>query len=341
MIKIFSITTLLNRQPFWSVYLVWSFAFVTIAAEPKLPNGYGISAKYPGDFNIQTDPAVLLSEDFENNAEFKKHWDEISDKDGKVVSLITDSPEGSNGKQALQMTATLNENTGGHLYKKLPKQVEKAFARFYVKFPSPPAYVHHFVHFGGYNPPTKWPQGGAGERPRGDERITVGIEPYGNYGKYPPPGAWNFYCYWCEMKVSGDGKYWGNSIEPETSLLIQADRWQCVEIMLKLNSKPEEADGELALWLDSELKLYVKKGTPRSNWTGMGFKVVKGNGKPFEGFRWRNNTDLKINFFWLLHYVTENSYRQNNVTNPPLKNTVIFDNIVVATDYIGLIKPVK
>jgi len=55
---------------------------------------------------------------------------------------------------------------------------------------------------------------------------------------------------------------------------------------------------------------------------------------PFEGFRWRTHADLKINFFWLLFYVTENAGRQNRVTAEK-ENRVWFDDIVVATEYIG------
>lgn len=337
---------LMNKTLFYPVcLLIVSCALINDvnAALEEGHKGFGISAKYPGDKNIQSDSTVLLFEDFEGGGldDLKKRWESISNKDGKVLLLIKDSPPGSGGKQSLQMTATLNENTGGHLYKRLPRQVEKVYARFYVKFLEPAAYIHHFVHLGGYNPATPWPQGGAGERPEGNERITVGIEPYGSYGKYSPPGIWNFYCYWWQMKGSADGRFWGNSITQEEPQIIAPNRWQCVEVMLKLNSKPDNADGELALWLDGNLKLYVKKGVLRTKWTGMGFKVVEKNGEPFEGFCWRNSEDLKINFFWLLHYVTENAYRQNNVSNPPQKNSVVFDNIVVATDYIGPIKPVS
>ncbi|MGC8829714.1 MAG: hypothetical protein ACP5MG_00345 [Verrucomicrobiia bacterium] len=322
---------------FYSVILSSTIAQ---AALSELPSGFGLSAKYPGDKNLQSDPSVLLYEDFENGGveELNKRWESISNKDGKVLTIINDSPEGSEGKQSLRMTATLNQNTGGHLYKRLPREVEQVYARFYVKF-SDPAYIHHFVTLGGYRPATRWPQGGAGERPRGDERITVGIEPYGNYGKAPPPGIWNFYCYWWEMKGSADGRFWGNSLKPEKPLQIVTDRWQCVEVMLKLNSEADKPDGELALWIDGEPKLYVKKGVSITRWTGMGFTVVENAGEPFEGFRWRKSNDLKLNFFWLLHYVTENAYRQNNVSNPPKNNSVVFDNIVVATQYIGPIKP--
>lgn len=331
-------TKLKNLLP---VSIILSFC-ITCSGEDisELPSGFGLSSKYPGDKDIKSAPSVLLYEDFENcniNG-LKKHWEDVSNKDGNVLFLVDDSPLGSGGKQALKMTATLGENTGGHLYKRLPREVDSVFARFYVKF-TDPAYIHHFVTIGGYRPSTSYPQGGAGERPQGDERITVGIEPYGSYGKYPPPGIWNFYCYWHEMKGSADGRFWGNSLKPEKPLQIVPNQWQCVEVMLKLNSEPTTPDGELALWIDGKPELYIKKGVSITKWTGMGFTVVNKNGEPFEGFKWRKNSDLKINFFWLLHYVTENAYRQNNVSNPPQKNSVLFDNIVVATEYIGPIKP--
>ena len=70
----------------------------------------------------------------------------------------------------------------------------------------------------------------------------------------------------------------------------------------------------------------------------MGFSLTEQQGEPFEGFRWRSNTDLKINFLWLLHYVTENPARQNKVAKPNPINRVWFDDIVVSTEYIGPIR---
>ncbi|GAB6166653.1 hypothetical protein JCM19992_26530 [Thermostilla marina] len=300
-----------------------------------LPEGPGLSAKYPGDCGIDRDPAVLFADDFEAGdlEAISEHWGQMSNKGGRVVRLVEDDPLGRAGR-AIEMTSTLGENTGGHLYTRLKRPVEKVFARFYVKFPPETGYVHHFVHLGGYNPPTPWPQGGAGERPRGDDRITVGIEPHGNHGRFPPPGVWSFYCYWHEMKISADGRYWGNAIQPATPAVVPTGRWQCVEVMLKLNSKPELADGELALWLDGKPIMHVYKGVKRTRWTGMGFQLAD-DGEPFEGFRWRSSEDLKINFFWLLDYVTENAARQNRDPGPPRSQSVRFDNVVVAEKYIG------
>lgn len=302
----------------------------------------GIAKKYPGDKGIGSDPRVIFADDFESGSldQIAKRWSELSNKDGKVVSFSADVPEGSGGKRAIQMTSTFGENTGGHLYTKFKEGVETAYARFYVKFTSKDAYIHHFVTMGGYDPPTNWPQGGAGERPAGGDRFTIGIEPYGGHGKYSAPGAWNFYAYWSEMKVSAGGKYWGNSITPVEPAIIPLQKWQCVEFMVKCNTIGKR-DGELALWIDGEKIMRIAPGVARGQWTGMGFPLVEKDGEPFEGFMWRTDPNLKINFFWLMHYVTENAARQNRFLNPNPVNTVLFDNVVVATEYIGPVKPAQ
>jgi hypothetical protein len=307
----------------------------------SLQEGAGLATAYPGDHGIAADPRVVFSDDFETGSvdEVGRRWGEMNNKDGKVVSFSADSPAGSGGKRALQLTATLSQNTGGHLYTRLKRGLDTAYVRFYVKFADDPGYIHHFVHVGGYNPPTNWPQGGAGERPRGDERMTAGIEPTGDSGRYPAPGIWNFYAYWQEMKRSADGGYWGQSIRPEKPAVVPRNRWQCVEVMFKCNSAPDRSDGELALWLDGKLNMHVAPGVRRGPWTGMGFNLPETGGEPFEGFRWRSTNDLKVNFLWLLHYVTEASNQRNHDAHAV--NRVWFDNVVVATSYIGPIRPLS
>lgn len=316
-----------------------SVGFYQPVSAAGLPQGHGLSAKYPGDKGIGKDRSVLFAEDFEGGTltDIAERWNDVSNHERKVLDLSADVPKGSSGNRSLQVTATLGQDTGGHLYKRLPREVRQVYARFYVKFAQEADYIHHFVHLGGYRPATTYPQGGAGVRPRGDERITVGIEPFGNYGQHPPPGAWNFYAYWHEMKVSADGKYWGNSITPPTPALVPRNQWQCVEVMLKLN-RPGRSDGELALWLDGQPAMQIAKGIRRGPWSGMGFGLAKEDGEPFEGFNFRTHKDLKINFFWLLHYVTENAARQNRRETPTRPNRVWFDDIVVSTKYVGPIK---
>lgn len=310
-----------------------------IHAEDTAPPG--ISVKYPGDIGIQRDADVVFAEDFESKSleEVTKRWSDAKSKGGKTMAFSTDSPTASRGKQSLQVTATLGEDDGGYLYKRLDRGHELLHARFYVKFAEDAGYTHHFVALGAYNPPTSWPQGGAGTKPRGDDRIYIGIEPDGNYAAARPPGAWSLYNYWHEMKISADGKFWGNAIQPEKLLQVPRGQWQCVEVMVRLNTTKDASDGALALWIDGVERLRVEKGTRRGPWSGMGFKTLQEGGEAFEGFRWRSSEDLKLNFFWLLHYVTENAARQNRVESPAKVTRVWFDHIVVATRHIGPIAP--
>ncbi|MGQ9575333.1 MAG: hypothetical protein ACUVUC_08445 [Thermoguttaceae bacterium] len=314
-----------------------------LAAQPatKLPEGPGLAARYPGDAGIAQAPEVLFAEDFEQGdlAAILQRWTDAKNPRQEAFRLVEDVPAGSLGRHALQMTARPAQDTGGYLYKRLPRGVDRAFARFYVKFPEPAGYIHHFVHVGGYRPATNWPQGGAGQRPRGDERFTVGIEPFGENGRVPPPGNWNFYTYWHEMKRSADGRYWGNALRPIRPQPAPPGRWQCVELMIQLNSTPDRWDGDLALWLDGKLVAHFYPGAPRGPWTGLGFQLLEKGGTPFEGLHWRTTPELKINFFWLLHYVTPEALRRNQVADLRAENRVLFDHIVVATDYIGPIQP--
>jgi hypothetical protein len=81
--------------------------------------------------------------------------------------------------------------------------------------------------------------------------------------------------------------------------------------MVKCNSTPEAADGEQAFWVDGRLV------------------------GEFKGIRWRTSDQLKLNTFWLLYYVTEQAAQQNNDTDPNRVYEVWFDDVVLATEYIG------
>jgi hypothetical protein len=90
------------------------------ALEP-LPEGPGLARHHPGDKGMANHPAVLLAEDFEaaSLADIKPRWNEVENRNGQVLELVNDHPPASSGSQCLQVTATLGENTGGHLFKRL------------------------------------------------------------------------------------------------------------------------------------------------------------------------------------------------------------------------------
>ena len=264
----------------------------------------GLAARYPADKGIDRDPAVLLHEDFEDAEKVfdRKRWSAVSNKNA-ALKLVTAPADVHGGKQALQITATLGRNTGGHLFRRFADGQEKMHARFCVKFAADCDYIHHFVTMVAELPATPWPTGGAGLRPAGDRKFSIGIEPWGQWGKYPPPGGWHFYNYWWKMPRSRDGKFWGQGPDKDAYAVPQRGKWYCVEFLAACNT-PGKPDGQLALWIDGKKLIHHKD------------------------INWRSDEKLKLNAFWLMLYVTD------RWTKHPA-NTVWFDDIVVATDYIG------
>lgn len=278
--------------------------FTNTAALSSLPQGQGLAARFKADSGITTAPAVIFADDFETG-ELGVRWDEQSPARNKALSFAPALGELC-GKRCLKVEARLGENQGGGLTKWF-EPVETVFVRFYVRFDPGCDYVHHFVTLRankGLRGGEKWSGfGGAGLRPVGDERFSTALEPWGNWARWPAPGKWNFYSYWHEMKVSPDGKYWGNSFLPEPQEVIPKDRWICAEFMLKHNT-PGEPDGEQASWIDGRLL---------GHWRGI---------------NWRKTEALKANALTLESYVTDRWTK-----NPT--NVVYFDNLVIAREYIG------
>ena len=104
--------------------------------------------------------------------------------------------------------------------------------------------------------------------------------------------------------------------------------------MLKCNAV-DESDGQLALRPDGRLAIHIGPGTRHNRRAGEGFRVTPGGSEVFPGFRWRTHPELAVTYFNLSHYVAEDSYRANEVANPPPANTVWFDDLVLAKEYIG------
>jgi len=73
-------------------------------------------------------------------------------------------------------------------------------------------------------------------------------------------------------------------------------------------------------------------GFPKGKWVWDSF-TPDPKGKGFEGFRWRKDEKLKINFLWMLLYITK--------APEGYVSKVWFDDIVAAKRYIGPIEPVK
>lgn len=280
----------------------WGTSLGQEASKP-LPEGPGLTAGYPGDEGLERDARVLFVEDFETGSipDLGDRWGNATQPEN--LSFSPDIPPNSPGNRSLRIAKT------GHLFTHT-RGVDRMHARFYVKFHPKIGYIHHFVTLWGDRTPTPWPKGWAGKKPSGDALFSSGIEPWHDWDKYPPPGVWHFYSYWHEMKPDGVGHYWGNFFNAPQEP-IEPGRWYCVEAMVQANSVPEKADGEQAFWVDGNLVGH------------------------FKGIRWRSSDKLKLNSFWLLDYVSDEVIKRSNEKYPDRVYEVWFDDIVVATDYIG------
>lgn len=312
-----------------------------------LPEGHsGIASRYAGDAGIADDPSVVFAESFEGLSdvdELDERWESVRHKE--LMSIQSDVPEGSAGRQSLLTSHVGGESNGADLYTRLLPGYDKLHFRFYTKFDPDCNPIHHFARIGGRNPSTPGPRGGAGVRPGGNERFSFAVEPHGSRW------VWDYYTYWMEMGGSPpEGKTWGNSFVHNDSITVKRGEWTSVEIMVKLNQDVEGHDGEMAMWIEGKLVSHLGPGFPKGMWTydkfkpgrsgtairwndeleeGVTYDVPEG-GNPFDGFRWRSSEDLTINYVWLQVYITR-------APNGHLSK-VYYDDIVIAKEYIGPIR---
>lgn len=278
---------------------------VNLAAQKRLPEGPGLAATFPGDTNLRQSPEVIFADNFEGTT-LGAGWDDADTKKKDVLSLVDPGAGPELGRHCLRVEAHLGRDTGGGLTQWF-ESADTLFIRFYTRFAADCDYVHHFVTLRANKSlqgKDRWSGfGGAGLKPEGDERFSTAIEPWGDWGRNPPPGRWNFYSYWHAMEVSRDGKYWGNSFAVPEAPVIPRDRWIAVEFMVKHNT-PGQADGEQAFWIDGQLL---------GHW---------------DGIPWRTSPTLRANALTLESYITD------RWTKHPT-NVVFFDNVVIAKRYIG------
>jgi hypothetical protein len=328
---------------------------VTVAPKPTpiLPEGgAGLAAKYPGDAGLEKDPDVVFAESFDGGVdEIAGRWDQVAGQ--PIMSKSDDVPPGSARKQSLLLTRVAGGTSGyldgGNFYRRV-KGHDQLYLRFYMKFNQEHAPIHHYgAGLIGYNPPSRWPLGGAGIRPKGDGSFLTQVEP----GDFK---TWYFYTYWQEMGASPPaGQTWGNTFETEVPARpVERERWICLELMVKLNDVGD-SNGEQAYWLDGRLSRkgdavtsYQGKGFPSSGtWTydkfapgvakdGIAWDDAKKKGEPakggnaFPGFAWRSTPELNINAVWLYRYMSKPETGTSKVW---------WSNLVVAKKYIGPLAP--
>ena len=294
-----------------------------------------LANSYPNDVGIQNDPNVLYVEVFDDGmTNILSRYTDILNSAG--MSLDADIPPGSLGPNSIKMTSVQGVNSGGHLFKRfIPGFDSIVYIRYYVKYPSiSGGYFHHEgAWFGGYNPATPWPNPQAGTCGLGSSRLSISYEPVWQTN----PEGMDSYLYWGDMQSwNGGGSCYGNPMITEgrliwngspsgTSPLVSFDQWMCVEVMVKLNNPVTTYNGELKIWQNGVQVGHWGPGFPNGHWTADKWYNNPAD-PPFQGFRWRTDANLNINWLWVEFY--------HDDPNAP-SSYIKFDHLVMAKQYIG------
>ena len=251
---------------------------------------------------------IFFQDGFETDASLDNYF-EITHLDDGGTRFADDPRHVHSGRRSIQFTAPAREGgesgAGAHLWFG-PEGYDQVYFRWYIRF-AEDYDQGNLNHTGGglagVAGTNRWGgMGKAGIRPQGDDRFSCRLEPWKDWGRYPPPGYLFIYAYWMDMKPSRDGHYWGNFMEApeEKRLVIERGRWYCMEMMVKVNHIGR-TDGELAAWIDGQLYLH------------------------YRNFRWRSAEDVRIKRAGFGIYIHE--ARKDN--------TVWYDDVVLSTGYIG------
>jgi len=315
----------MNNKILMLMYVSLLILISPATAEFTEPDTSGLASKYLGDAGIENDPNVIFAENFEEGSvpAVVSRWEDSERTD--IMSLNTDVPVGSSGENSLLITHTGGDGTGAMLYRRVSPTpdysgYDQLYFRFYTKF-DPDCYdIHHFVRMGGYENVYSWPYS--------HEKFATAIDPFKSDWR------WDFYTYWEEMRSYDGVNYYGNDFINDDNFSVERGKWICVEFMMKMNDPVTERNGEQALWIDGKLwkkdgqiVSHLGEGFPNGYWNKDSFYPDPG-ADPFEGFLWLTYEERKkLNWIWLSLYIS--SAPNGHVSK------VWFDDVVVATEYIG------
>lgn len=305
------------------------------------PAKSGIAARYPGDVGIGADPDVVFHDGFEDPS-IQAVVARYDDAKPGGLSLVADVPPKSPGKASVRMYADPS-NSAADLYKQLPPGHDELWIRYYAKYEGGARWHHTGVWVGGYHPPARFPNPKAGQRPSGDDRFSVSVEPVEGSGS--PNPRLDMYNYWMKMRSwmaepSGDAAYFGNTLIHKKSLTVRDDAWMCIELHIKLNTDPASAAGaELELFVDGERAARFGDEAPLGCWVRDKFCAEGADTsgctdypdlcqKPLVplDLQLRSTPDLKLNTFWPQNYISEGT-----------GGSFHLDDVVIAKSYVGCI----
>jgi hypothetical protein len=291
------------------------------------PGDPTLSYDHPGDVGMGEDPDVVWFEDFEQAdvGAVASRYDQVQGM--PRMALITDAPAG----HALALTAG-----GGvdavDLYKQLPDH-DNVYVRWYAKYDASVPWHHSGMWFGGYNPAMPFPSPNAGNKPSGDDRFSISIEPVWDVGT--AKARFDFYNYWSTMRSwmetpTNDGtSYYGNSLVHQKAFTIDEGQWVCLEVHVDVAGKALEVYKNDALvqglpvsgqWVRDKYCPMAADGSECTDYTTPPFTELV-------DLTFRTTPSYGVNAFWPQNYITDAAM-----------GTLRFDQMVVATRRIGCMR---
>jgi len=292
----------------------------------------GIASQYKGDEEIAKHPDVVFFDDFEQwrrNGSVPPAGTWVVRKNNhshtKVVAgQIAFNHSTAPGKGIVEIACWSDggSEVGGpyfklgnydHAKEGLGDGYDELFVRYYIKFDENYRLNrNHGVNIGGRDVTIKdaaW-AGMAGISDVSSRGYFFsGLEPAGIHGDNRI--EFDIYSYNLDKRDP-----WGESFIPQRNAVIKVGTWHSVERHLKLNSvDPRSNDGNFdgieEVWIDGKLTHRI------------------------EGIRYRRVPHLRITYLSLETFYNGLSHMYNREN--PIK--VYFDNIIIATQYIGPINP--
>jgi len=284
-------------------------------ALPPLPEGdHGIAAKHPGDRRIEKHPDVIFHDDFETGKVGDK-WSNYYQR--HLTTYTTDPANVHAGQRALEFTVPKQQTELSNGVDKELKGYDVVFMRYYSKFDKSFDQIGS-SHNGGLliaqTPDLNYSTPGLVAN--GRNKFQASFENWRGQTSDKSPGLMNVYVYHPAQRSQwGDHFFPNGEVSPNTSLpgdfgpdftprpqfIPELDRWYCFELMLRANT-PGQRDGRIGCWVDGKLLA------------------------DFPNLRFRDVDTLKIMRASLDLHIRENPVRENRKW---------YDDVVIATSYVG------
>lgn len=313
-----------------------------------------LTGRYPDDKALAADPAVLFHDDFEQGW---GKWDSPS-KDTANLFIESKAATAHAGSRYLRSTVTqaqleANQYISSSTAFAFKSRVDTVYWRFYARFVGVSVNPHHWVRMAAGTPSYE-SSGLANTVPPGDQGFWFDFDADSS-------DRFSFYVYWYKMRSGrcNDGSttpgcagdqgttyHYGNTFAPATQTPFPRDAWICIEIMARANTVGA-SDGALAFAVNDAVLGDYRPGFPDGTWLrdrfhpgGCTFSACEAP-KPFEGFDFRSNSDVRFKKIFLDAYYQRDTtasrraeLEARGLTVSP-EATVLYDDVVVATSRIG------